>query len=390
LDRAAIGSRRDPVLGSPAVRRRLLAWFRREKRQLPWRGTGDPYRVWVSEVMLQQTTVGAVLGRYEAFLRRFPDIGTLARASEQSVLAQWSGLGYYARARHLHRAARTILCDHGGRLPREAAALRCLPGFGDYMAAAVAAIAFGSRVPAADANVTRVLSRLFAIEGLAGTRAHATAVRARMAELLRRGRPSDLTAAVMDLGQLVCTPRAPACGACPLAKDCAALSRGSVGRFPRKRARPATSRVFVAAACIVRGRTAMLIQKDSALLRGLWQFPAAEGASPADAARRLRRDLALLGAAVSPGAAPVVTRHTIVHRHLEIAVYRAVAAPVAGSAERKSECVRWLTSGQLSKAAIPTLTRKIAAASGFLPRRGHRILVGDESRRVAASDRGSR
>ncbi|HWZ85841.1 MAG TPA: A/G-specific adenine glycosylase, partial [Thermoanaerobaculia bacterium] len=150
------------------VRSNLLAWFRRERRRLPWRGTRDPYRIWVSEVMLQQTTVEAVRGRYEAFLRRFPDLPALARAGEPAVLAAWSGLGYYARARNLRRAARDVMARHGGRLPRDLAALRSLPGFGDYTAAAVASLAFGARAPAADANVTRVLSRLYAIRGTAG------------------------------------------------------------------------------------------------------------------------------------------------------------------------------------------------------------------------------
>jgi len=218
--------------------------------------------------MLQQTTVGAVRGRYEEFLRRFPDVASLARAREESVLAAWSGLGYYARARNLRRAAREIVRLHGGRLPRDASLLRALPGFGEYMAAAVASIAFGARAPAADANVTRVLSRLFAISGEVGTSAHSGAVRARAAQILARGRPGDVTAALMDLGQLICTPRRPACPKCPLEGACAAWRRREVDRFPRRKARPATSRVFVAAALARRGGAALLVQGDRALLGG--------------------------------------------------------------------------------------------------------------------------
>jgi len=355
------------------VRRRLLAWFRREKRELPWRGTRDPYRIWVSEVMLQQTTVGAVRGRYENFLQRFPDLGALARASEESVLAEWSGLGYYARARNLRLAARAVVERHGGRLPGDPEALRALPGFGSYTAAAVASLAFGARLPAADANVTRVLSRLDAIAGTAGSRAHAQAVHARAEALVARGRAGDVTAALMDLGQLVCTPRRPSCPACPLAGDCAARRRGEAERFPERKPRRATERVFVAAACAVRGRAALLLRGDDALLGGLWQFPTAEGATPAAALRALRRTLARLGLDLDSQSAPALARHTIVHRRLEIRVFRALAAArPAGDGRGRPGFVRWLTAGELDRAAIPTLTRRIAAAAGFLPLRGSR------------------
>jgi A/G-specific adenine glycosylase len=188
------------------IQTRLLAWFDEERRRLPWRGTRDPYRIWVSEVMLQQTTVNAVLPRYDAFLVRFPDLATLARAREQSVLAAWSGLGYYARARNLHLAAREVLRWHGGRLPSDPKALRSLPGFGEYIAAAVASLAFGRHVPAAEANVTRVLSRVFAISGTVGTLEHRDAVLSRAVAVMDRRRPGDVTAALMDLGQMVCRP----------------------------------------------------------------------------------------------------------------------------------------------------------------------------------------
>lgn len=370
MDRAPNGHHRllRPEPRPDSVRSLLLAWFRRERRQLPWRGTRDPYRIWVSEVMLQQTTVAAVLGRYEPFLRRFPDLPALARASESSVLAAWSGLGYYARARNLRRAAREVAARHGGRLPNDLAALRALPGFGDYTAAAVSAIAFGERAPAADANVTRVLSRLFAIGGTAGTRAHAGAVRDRAEALVSRGRPGDVTAALMDLGQLVCLPRRPLCADCPLARLCAARRMGAVSRFPRKKPRPPVSRVFVAAACAVRGGAALLVRGDAALLKGLWQFPSAEGGTPALALRALRKALDGLGLALDARRAPVVTRHTIVHRRLEIRVYSArPRGPGSKPGARDARSRRWFTPARLEAAAIPTLTRRIAEAAGFRP-----------------------
>ena len=337
----------------------MLAWFRREKRQLPWRGTRDPYRIWVSEVMLQQTTVGAVRSRYLEFLSRFPDLASLARARPESVLAAWSGLGYYARARYLHAAARQILGDHGGRLPRDPEALRQLPGFGEYMAAAVASIAFGKRSPAVDANVARVLSRLFVIPGVVGTRSHTDAVRAQAALLLARGRPGDVTASLMDLGQLICTPRRPDCPACPLSAGCAARRLGAVARFPRKKARPRVSRVCVAAAAATDGRRILLVASQKELLRDLWLFPSAEGISPARALARLRVAARSLGLRIATGGPIGRTRHTIMHRRLEIAVYG--ASRIAKTKARLPPTVRWLTPAELEVAAIPSLTRRIAA-----------------------------
>jgi len=323
--------------------------------------------------MLQQTTVATVTPRYAAFLRRFPTLAALARASEEDVLAAWSGLGYYARARNLRLAAREIRRVHGGRLPRDPEVLRTLPGFGRYTAAAVASLAYGVRVPAADANVARVLSRLHALRAVAGSSAHAKEVLARSTALLARGRPGDVTAALMDLGQLVCKPRRPACDACPLETHCEARRRGAAGSFPRPRARPETRRACVAAACAVRGGRALLVRGDDVLLRGLWQFPAAEGRSPQDAARRLRRALAPLGLELERGAVPGLTRHTMVHRRLEIRVYPARAAsrnPTFETPDPKS--VRWFSAKRLAVAAIPTLTRRVARAAGFLaePSRG--------------------
>jgi A/G-specific adenine glycosylase len=318
--------------------------------------------------MLQQTTVGAVRGRYESFLERFPDLEALARASEEEVLAAWSGLGYYARARNLRGAARELAGPLGGRWPRRPEELRLLPGFGEYMAAAVAALAFGSRAPAADANVTRVLCRLDAIGGPAGSRRQAESVRAFASGLLARGRPGDVTAALMDLGQLVCTPRRPACDACPLAELCVARARGTVSRYPRRKPRPKTARVFLAAVCAIRGGRALLVRGESSPLRGLWQFPSAEGATPAEAARRLARTLRPLGVALDRRGTVGSASHTIMNRRLEIRVYPARDAGENRRSETRSpKSLRWFTPERLNAAAIPTLTRRVARAAGFLP-----------------------
>jgi A/G-specific adenine glycosylase len=352
-------------LSSPS---KLLDWFDRQKRVLPWRGTRDPYRVWISEVMLQQTTVQAVVPRYDAFLARFPTLASLARARESSVLAAWSGLGYYARARNLRRAARAVLREHGGRLPRSARELRALPGFGEYTAAAVASLAFGESVPAAEANVTRVLSRVHAIPGVAGGKAHRRDVLGRAREWQRAaaGRPGDLTAALMDLGQLVCRPRNPECPVCPIARACVARRRGFPEKFPARRKKPPAVRVYVAAAVAVRDGRALLLQRPERRLQRLWQFPAAEAGSPEAALAALGRELRMLGLRRDPSASPSPTRHTIMNRDLRIAVYPASARPSPKSGIPNPKAT-WLTPGQLRAAAIPTLTRKIALASGFLP-----------------------
>ena len=344
-----------------AIRKRLLSWFDSEKRSLPWRGTRDPYRIWVSEVMLQQTTVGAVAARYDRFLDRFPDLQTLARAREQSVLAAWAGLGYYARARYLHAAARRTVAEHGGRLPRDPEALRALPGFGEYMAAAVASLAYGVRLPAVDANVGRVVSRLFAVNGRIGTRPHAEEIRRRVRELLPRRRPGDLTAALMDLGQQVCLPRRPDCARCPVARFCRGLASGHPERFPQRRAKPRPRRVAVAAAVARHDDRVFLERADGSRLGGMFLFPAAEAATPAAARTRLVRRLREIGLRLA-GRDPLgEARHTIMNRLLQIRVYRAVPN---GDVE-KWDAARWLSPPEIARAPLPTLTRKIAAAASL-------------------------
>jgi len=313
--------------------------------------------------MLAQTTVAAVAGRYEKFLSRFPDLASLARAREESVLAAWSGLGYYTRARNLRLAARRIVREHGGRFPRDPEALRRLPGFGEYTAAAVPALAFGSRAPAADANVTRVLSRIYGIQGVAGTGAHRDAVRAHAAAILSSGDPGETTAAMMDLGQLVCFARKPACGTCPVAGECAALASGAPENFPRRGRKPRPIRVFLAAACARRNGSVLLVRRQATFLNGLWEFPSAEARTRAAARGRLAskaRRLRLRLADEPVGRA----RHTVVNRRILVEVFPASLNPKSKIQNPKLE--RWFTPAQLEKAAIPTLTRKVARAVAFL------------------------
>lgn len=312
--------------------------------------------------MLQQTTFSAVSPRFAPFLDRFPDVGSLAEATEDDVLAAWSGLGYYARARNLRRAAIEIARDHGAQIPRDPVVLRHLPGFGSYMSAAVASLAYGTRLPAIEANVERVVSRLFAIPGDAGSPALRQTVALRVEELLPRLRPGDLTAALMDLGQLVCTPRRPACGACPLGGHCAGRATGQPERFPGRRPRPEPVRVSLAAAVARRNGRLLLVRRRSTWLDGMWEFPSAEAASPAGARRALARRLAELQLVIS-GSAPIGrARHAVVNRRLEITVFPARRRAARG-AEPGPDGARWFLPDELENAAVPTLTRKIAAAA---------------------------
>ena len=319
--------------------------------------------------MLQQTTVAAVRARYVSFLDRFPDIDTLARAREETVLAEWSGLGYYARARHLSRAARQIVREYGGELPRNVAALRALPGFGEYTAAAVASLAWDIRAPAADANVTRVLSRLHAIEGVSGSPPHRRSVLAAAAELLPRQRPGDATAALMDLGQAICLPRRPLCPRCPLRRGCAGFASGDPERYPQRGAKAAMSRAEIAAGVVLQDGRALLLRRPRGVsLAGMWEFPSVEAGTPAAAKGRLALLLHSMGLVLDT-AAPRPATHTIMRRRLRIAVFRALPAGAAAVSRppQDRERARWWSAAELDRAAVSTLTRKIGRAAGFLP-----------------------
>jgi A/G-specific adenine glycosylase len=316
--------------------------------------------------MLQQTTVGAVANRYAAFVRRFPNVAALARAREESVLAAWSGLGYYARARNLRRAARVVMKEHGGRIPQDPETLRSLPGFGEYMAAAVASLAFRARVPAAEANVTRVVARLRALRERAGSAALRRTVLSEAQRLLPRRDPGRLLAALMDLGQTVCTPRRPACPRCPVRARCAGYLRGEPEAFPARRAKPPARHVALAAAYVASDGRALLERRTEKLLGGLWEFPSATGESPALARRRLRARLRATGIALDSNGPVGRAAHTVVNRKLAIEVFRTRLDPSRRSAFAPGPTWRWFRPGELSRAAIPTLTRKIGLAAGFL------------------------
>ena len=306
------------VARGPQLRARLLRWYARHRRRLPWRGTRDPYRVWLSEVMLQQTRVVAAIPYYRAFLRAFPTVRALASATQQQVLRVWAGLGYYARARHLLRAARQIV--RRGDFPTSAREWRTLPGVGPYTAAAVASIAFGENVVAVDGNVVRVGVRLL---GLAGTPRDPTVrrtVQQAFQALLPTGRAGEFNQALMDLGATLCLPEAPRCPACPLREFCSARARGLAHRLPLGTRSPAKPRrLFVAAlARDARGSVLLLRRPPVGLWGGLWTPPYVEAPSWEQARAALRR---VLGVSLRRDGLVTSFQHAFTHFHATFTVY---------------------------------------------------------------------
>ena len=314
-----------PPARRAALRRRLLRWYDAHRRDLPWRFPqrgADPYRVWLAEVLLQQTRVQAAIPYYARLLARFPTLEALAAAREEEVLALWGGLGYYARGRNLHAAARAALERHGG-LPASLEALGALPGFGPYTAGAVASIAFAIPAPAVDGNVARVLSRLFLVSGdpaAAPTRARLHAL---AAALVDPERPGDLNQALMELGATICGRSAPACPRCPVSPVCAARATGRARELPAPRRRPAP-RALVLGCAIVRRRGALLLARRPArgLFGGLWAPPLAELAPGRDPARALAAALRREhGLSARVGAELAACERALTHRALTLRAF---------------------------------------------------------------------
>jgi A/G-specific adenine glycosylase len=300
------------------LRRALLAFYRKHARDLPWRRTRDPYAIWVSEVMLQQTQVQTVVPRFADFLRQFPTIATLAAADERTVCEAWAGLGYYRRARNLHKAARMIVGEFGGTIPTREAELRRLPGIGAYTAAAIASIAFAMKAAAVDGNLVRVLARVFVLPGRADDTALVRAVRAQAQVLVDCDQPGEVNQALMDIGATLCKPDNPVCPGCPLRRFCQAFRKGNPSRYPGKKTRTARKPLRIAFAWIEHNGALLLEQRPlDGLWPGLWELPSASGP-------RAKHELAQrLGQELGPPLANI--SHVLTHRQVSASIYRASA-----------------------------------------------------------------
>jgi A/G-specific adenine glycosylase len=351
------------IEGSRAVRAALLRWYRNHARPLPWRNTKDPYAIWVSEIMLQQTQVATVIPYYQRFLRAFPNCKSLADAPFGKVAEQWSGLGYYRRARLLQRGARKVLEDFGGRFPTTYGQAREISGVGHYTASAVLSIAYNRPLPVLDGNVARVVARLETLQGNFGESEFRRAAEAWLSRLISVRRPGSFNQAIMELGQTVCLPRAPLCHACPVRKWCRARKVGHPQDFPAPRRRRATELRYMATAVIRKKDEIALIRGlDEGLLEDLWNFPSAFGKTQEQALENLRAKLAGLAGTrfvdrqlLCQGRIGTV-RHGITFRSIHVALHK-----VELRAELPNTLFYWLPISQVRNAAVSQLTKKIAS-----------------------------
>ena len=337
----------------------LLGWFRTAARPMAWRETRDPYRIWVSEIMLQQTRVETVAPYYERFLSKFPDVRSLANARLDDVLKAWEGLGYYSRARNLHRAAGILAARHGAEVPCTVEALEALPGIGRSTAGAIAAIAFGADVPILDANARRVVARLFAVEGDPRSGRVERILWKRSASLVRRGKGRDTALAVMDLGAVVCLPKAPRCKECPLRSRCSSYLRGLQDSIPPKRAKKAVPHHDVVAAMFRRPDGALFLMRrpSDGLLGGLWAFPSGRrdpGETLENALRRSLREKLQVRAVIQRGVG--VVRHAYSHYRITL---HGFLCETSGGALPAGEGSGWLPGHGEGTFALPRADRKL-------------------------------
>ena len=365
---------------------RLTAWFRANARPLPWRSDRDPYRIWVAEVLLQQTRVEAVTGRYRSFVQRFPTVASLAAASEGEVLKEWEGAGYYARARHLRKAAQAIVAEHDGALPRTAAELETLPGVGPYIAAAVASLAFGEPVVALEANGLRVAARWTRESG----DVRSPAVRARLQRALAAELPvrdaATFNEAVMELGETVCLPRQPRCPQCPVAAECRARQEfPDPGVLPTRRLRPRRPHVVAAVVALTSGGRWLVRQRPSTgLLGGLWELPGGHlepgETTETAASRELREETGL----VVRGLVPIgVVRHAYSHFTVELHLFR---GDVPGRPRARGDSpLRWVTRKELERLPRPAATVRALALLDHRPAEASRGSGSRPGRRATSS-----
>ncbi len=346
---------------SETIAQLLLSWYRQNARQLPWRGSPDPYAVWVSEIMLQQTRVDTVIPYFQRWMARFPSVAALAEAPLDEVLRLWEGLGYYSRARNLHRAAQVVTAQYGGQLPAERAALEKLPGIGRYTAGAIASMAFGQDEAALDGNIRRVLARLFDV----ALPARSPAGEARLWELARQvlppGEAGDFNQALMDLGSSICTPRSPACLVCPLISVCRARQLGVQEQRPVLSARGAVPHLTVTAAVLRRDSQVLIAQRPpQGLLGGMWEFPGGKlepGESlPEGLRREIREELA---AEIEVGDELGVFEHAYTHFRVTLHAFFCRLSAGEPTALEASQ-IRWVTVPELAAFPMGKIDRQIS------------------------------
>lgn len=346
--------------GKRSIQKSLLDWFDSEQRDMPWRGTDDPYPIWVSEIMLQQTQVSTVIPYYQRWMKSFPTLRKLARAREATVLKHWEGLGYYSRVRRLHRAAQIVVKEHQGRVPDTYAELIKLPGIGRYTAGAILSIAFDQPEPVLDGNVKRVLSRLFVMQGNGVPATHENRLWETSAKLVPAKRPGDFNQAMMELGATVCLPKKPLCLTCPLQTQCEAHRRDEVEQFPAPRVRNPAKKIEVSAAVITRGGKVYIQQRPhDGLMGGLWEFPGGKRkpkeTEEACLIREIREELGI----------PVVIAKklmTLKHSYTQFRVTLTVFwCPWQSGRIRATQCEQWhwVKYDELNRYTFPAANAKI-------------------------------
>lgn len=345
---------------------RLLHWYRQHQRDLPWRANNDPYCVWVSEVMLQQTQVATVRPYFTRWMQRFPTLQALAEAEEADVLQIWQGLGYYSRARSLHRGAQHVVEQRAGRLPDTPEELRRLPGIGPYTAGAIASIAFGRDAAVVDGNVIRVLTRLFALDGSPQHQPLKRHLWELAQRLIPSGRASDFNQALMELGSLVCTPRSPNCLNCPVRTDCRARKLGRPDAFPQLPKRPAQQRVEHAAALVRRGSRYLLMQlpSDAPRWASMWSFPTLERKENETIQQTAVRALSYwCGYSATGGEVAHELQHSVTRYRIRLHLVR--CEPARATRQRTScQNMGWFEWEELSQLALPSAHRKLTKALG--------------------------
>ena len=340
----------------------LLGWYKQNARDLPWRGHPDPYAIWVSEIMLQQTRVDTVIPYFERWMEQFPTIQALAEASQQAILTAWEGLGYYRRAHNLQTAARTLVLQNDASLPKDVKKLQALPGIGRYTAGAIASIAFGLDEAALDGNIRRVLARVFDVSEPARSPAGENHLWSLAQENLPRGQAGAYNQALMDLGAMLCTPRDPNCPDCPLHTICAAYEYGLQAERPVLPARPQTPHYTVTAAVIERGGRYLLAQRPSdGLLGGLWEFPGGKSLPDEDLETCLRREICEeLGVGIQVGEPLGQYRHAYTHFKVTLFAFRCSLSAEAQPQPLQASNLQWVTVADLPDYPMGKIDRQIA------------------------------